>query len=128
MYTHIKNYLLQLEFPGLERLDLYGLHAVESVWPLQTTCYVVNLTSLHVGNCNSLKFLFSLAMAERLVKLKNLRVYDCKLMEDIVVTKKLGEEGRSGNKILFPQLQSLTLFELSALRKFCYEEVITLYF
>ena len=128
MYTHIKNYLLQLEFPRLEILDLYGLNAVESVWQLQTTCYMVNLTSLSVRNCNSLKYLFSLAVAERLVKLKNLQVENCEVMEYIVVTKKLGEEGRSGNKILFPQLQSLTLFELSALRKFCYEEVITLYF
>ncbi|GMN68206.1 hypothetical protein TIFTF001_037264 [Ficus carica] len=113
-----------LEFSGLERLDLYGLNTVESVWQLQTTCYPVNLTSLHVGNCNSLKFLFSLAMAERLVKLKNLRVYDCKLMEDIVVTKKLGEEGRSGIKILFPQLEYLTLSKLSSLRKFCHGKVI----
>ncbi|GMN70953.1 hypothetical protein TIFTF001_054555 [Ficus carica] len=115
-----------LEFPGLETLDLYGLNAVESVWQLQTTCYMVNLTSLKVGNCNSLKYLFSLAVAERLVKLKNLQVYDCKLTEDIVVTKKLGEEGRSGNKILFPQLESLTLSKLSTLRTFCHEKVITL--
>ncbi|GMN43667.1 hypothetical protein TIFTF001_012866 [Ficus carica] len=113
-----------LEFPGLEILDLYGLNAVESVWQLQTTCYMVNLTSLNVGNCNSLKYLFSLAMAESLVKLKNLLVENCEVMEDIVVTEKLGEERRSGNKILFPQLESLMLSKLSSLRMFCNEEVI----
>ncbi|GMN54568.1 hypothetical protein TIFTF001_023695 [Ficus carica] len=113
-----------LEFPGLEKLDLDGLNAVESVWQLQTTSYMVNLTSLSVENCNSLKYLFSLAVAERLLKLNNLLVANCEVMEYIVATKKLGEEGRSGNKILFPQLESLTLSKLSTLRTFCHEEVI----
>lgn len=59
-------------------------------------------------------------MTERLVKLKKLRVYSCEVMKDIVVTNKLGAEGR----ILFPQLESLWLSNLLTLKQFCVGDCI----
>ena len=91
------NYIfLQVAFSRLEYLKLSQLN-VESLWRdvdhklLATTFYMKNLTSLDVQRCNKLKYLFTLAITERLVKLETLIVQSCNAMEDIIVTnKKLG--------------------------------------
>ena len=121
------NYIfLQVEFSRLKVLRLSELN-VESLWPnidhklLATTFYMENLTHLYVWSCNKLKYLFTLAIAERLVKLEELTVQNCSAMEDIIVTNKklVGEDQQCFERILFPKLKSLELFELPALKRFC---------
>ena len=81
-----------------------------------------NLTSLEVWNCNKLKYLFSFAVAVRLVKLESLKVSDCSEMEDVVaLRKKLATEEypQSSELILFPKLESIVLYDLEGLKSFC---------
>ena len=112
----------QIDFSGLDALELHELN-IESLWPdfdhkpLTTTSYMENLTSLQVENCNKLKYLFSFAVAERLVKLRSLKVIDCSEMEDVVAARE--EYPPTSEQILFPKLESIELSNLGGLKSFC---------
>ncbi|CAI9779678.1 unnamed protein product [Fraxinus pennsylvanica] len=84
-----------------------------------------NLTSLVVVDCSSLRYLFSPSMANLLVALETLEVYECQEMEEIVGREKEGtsdidmvEEGMT-RRIVFPKLSSLELLSLDGFRMFC---------
>ncbi|CAA2956244.1 Hypothetical predicted protein [Olea europaea subsp. europaea] len=84
-----------------------------------------NLTSLDVGKCGSLRYLFSPSMANSLVALESLEVVDCEAIVEIVEEEE--EEGtleiemveeRMANKIVFPNLYSLQFKNLERFRTF----------
>ncbi|XP_062083141.1 uncharacterized protein LOC133789321 isoform X2 [Humulus lupulus] len=108
-------------FPNLLELTLRKI-STENIWPdqLSSGSFMQNLSILKVESCNSLKYLFSFSLAQKLLNLKKLEVRYCMAMEDIgVPNKKLGEEDTQLGNILFPKLDSIELYQLSALQRFC---------
>ena len=95
-----------MAFPSLESLRLKHLK-FERIWS-ETSCNykLQNLRSLNVDGCNSLKFLFSFPIARSLSQLEQLRVYDCRDMEEILAVNSVD------HIIMFPKLKSLDLRDL----------------
>ncbi|KAM6555194.1 hypothetical protein CsatB_015956 [Cannabis sativa] len=121
-----------VSFPKLEDLTMKETN-IEKLWPDQlmisssSSFYMQNLTTLEVRSCNNLKYLFSSSVAQKFVNLKSIKVEDCEAMEDIIrVVDQPGEEEtthRDHDQMeridLFPKLQSLKLYGLSSLQRFC---------
>nr|XP_028954852.1 disease resistance protein RPS2-like [Malus domestica] len=70
-----------------------------------------NLTTLTVHQCDSLRFLFSSSMAKCLRQLKNLKISNCQIMEEIV-----GNEENTYD--MFDKLSRLELQHLPSLARF----------
>ncbi|XP_062083067.1 disease resistance protein At4g27190-like [Humulus lupulus] len=84
------------------------------------TSYIHNLKKLHVTECNKLKYLLSSAMAQCLVQLKELRVFACKMIEEVIVIEEsTGSKGIVLENILLPKLESLVLEDLPNVIQFC---------
>ncbi|XP_060974351.1 uncharacterized protein LOC115695606 [Cannabis sativa] len=119
----------KVSFPNLEALTMKGMN-IEKLWPDQlivsSTSYMQNLTSLNVGMCNNLRYLFSSSLAQEFVNLKNIKVKKCEAIEEIIGVVELGEEESTRDQMeradLFPKLESLELDDLSSLRRFCSAE------
>ncbi|XP_065867352.1 uncharacterized protein [Euphorbia lathyris] len=77
-----------------------------------------NLTSLDIRECKSLKYIFTTSMVKCLVKLKNLVIWDCELVEEIMLTKKFKEIEESIDQIVFLKLDYLKLYKLPNLKRF----------
>ena len=77
-----------------------------------------NLKRLVIQNCDSLSHLFSLDVARSLLQLEELKLWDCKDMEAVLVTKEPIEEG-TPQKISFSKLNNLGLLNLQNIRQFC---------
>lgn len=73
----------------------------------------VNLTYLEVYKCKSLKYIFTVSMALDLLQLKEIKVRNCPMMEQIIT-----REGAEEASIVLPRLQSITLRSCSNLRSF----------
>ncbi|KAG6775144.1 hypothetical protein POTOM_018573 [Populus tomentosa] len=67
-----------------------------------------NLRILKVKSCHRLKNLFSVSMARRLVRLEEITIIDCKIMEE-VVAEESESDAADGEPIEFTQLRRLTL-------------------
>ncbi|RYR53672.1 hypothetical protein Ahy_A06g028881 [Arachis hypogaea] len=74
---------------------------------------VPNLTSLHMSKCDRIKILFSFSTFGRL---QNLRVSNCKNIEEIVSKDNINT---SEDKVMFPKLEKLSLKSLPKLKAFC---------
>ncbi|XP_061988807.1 probable disease resistance protein At4g27220 [Rosa rugosa] len=99
----------------LERCeDLYfiGTKDVDFSCIMKTEVVMSSLTTLEVSNCDGLKYLLSSSMARSLVKLKQLKISNCKAMEEIVSTRE------SQNNIIY-KLEILELDNLPKLARFC---------
>ncbi|RXH90639.1 hypothetical protein DVH24_035403 [Malus domestica] len=70
-----------------------------------------NLTTLTVHECDSLRFLFSSSMAKCLGQLKNLKISNCQIMEEIVRNEKNIDD-------MFEKLNRLELQHLPNLARF----------
>ncbi|XWS65124.1 hypothetical protein CRYUN_Cryun05aG0063900 [Craigia yunnanensis] len=107
----------------LQFLKLSSIN-IEKIWDLQqpaSSLYAQNLERLTIKGCHNLKHLFPSFMVKNFVQLKSLRIRDCKIMEEVIFFKQgLTEEERM-NKILFPELEFLSLKDLPKLTRFCYE-------
>ncbi|GMN74894.1 hypothetical protein TIFTF001_053261 [Ficus carica] len=78
-----------------------------------------NLSRLYVSDCNNLKYVSSFPAAF-LIKLKELEVSRCSVLEEVlVITDLQGEDDGSLEKISLPQLKSLKLDDLPNLKRFC---------
>ncbi|XP_020960313.1 uncharacterized protein LOC107647161 isoform X3 [Arachis ipaensis] len=111
---------------GLESIKLQDLPKVRSIWGLNIVRHVsfTQLTSIEIARCNNLKCVMSYSVAKSLVEIKELKVKNCEMIEEIV---KKEEEGKIMNmgagckdKTLFPKLEKLSLENLPNLRCFCY--------
>ncbi|KAF4378016.1 hypothetical protein G4B88_004623, partial [Cannabis sativa] len=117
-------------FPNLEDLTIKKMD-IEMLWPEQlmlsstSSFYMQNLTSLKVGSCHNLKYLFFSSVAQKFVNLKKIKVEDCEGMEDIIRVVPGEEESTHHHHDqieridLLPKLQSVKLHGLSSLQTFC---------
>uniref|UniRef100_A0A2N9EHJ0 Uncharacterized protein n=1 Tax=Fagus sylvatica TaxID=28930 RepID=A0A2N9EHJ0_FAGSY len=133
---HMPILLDQVVFPNLETLELSYIdseeilqnqHRARSSFKLtniQTKSRFQNLRSLKVEGSGSLKYLLSSSTARVMEQLKYLSIKDCKVMEEILLTEDLGEEEEIIPKVLFPQLNDLTLKDLPVLKRFCVGSII----
>ena len=80
--------------------------------------YLQNLRKLVVYGCDRLKYLFPFAIAQCLVQLQELWVWNCRDMEEIVFTKEF-RQGRAEKIELFSSLNKIWLSDLPNLERFC---------
>ncbi|KAF3453161.1 hypothetical protein FNV43_RR03598 [Rhamnella rubrinervis] len=109
----------QVEFPKLNVLDIGSLN-IPKVWndnQLPSSRFGQSLTGIYVSNCDHLKGLIPSFMIASLVHLRILCVKHCKAMEEIVFIEESAQV--MANYISFPQLESLKLFGLPNLQRFC---------
>ncbi|XP_057990603.1 probable disease resistance protein At4g27220 [Hevea brasiliensis] len=79
-----------------------------------------NLEKFYVEStgCQDLKYLFTTSFVKSLLRLKSLQIDNCGFIERIVLTEEFAEEERL-DKIIFSDLENLTLWNLSNLTSFC---------
>ncbi|XP_057991814.1 probable disease resistance protein At4g27220 isoform X1 [Hevea brasiliensis] len=79
-----------------------------------------NLEKFYVEStgCQDLKYLFTTSFVKSLLRLKTLQICKCEFMERIVITEEFAKEERL-NKIIFSDLENLTLSNLPNLTNFC---------
>ncbi|KAL7161699.1 hypothetical protein ACSBR2_042218 [Camellia fascicularis] len=110
-----------MAFPLLKRVELRSLPKLTHVWKdnSQGIQGFQNLRSLIVSQCDSLRNLFSYSLAKLLVKLQEIEVTECGMMELIIANEPNADIAVIPNIIMFPQLSSLKLSDLPNLRSFC---------
>jgi hypothetical protein len=125
--------LLQVVFPNLERLELstidledvqHNQHRATNsscrLENMQSTSRFQNLSRLEVQGSSNIKYLLSFSTARFMGQLKHLHIFECKVMEEIIVTEESGVvEERIPKLVLFSQLECLILKDLPMLKRFC---------
>ncbi|BFG37812.1 hypothetical protein CerSpe_240860 [Prunus speciosa] len=103
----------QTAFPLIQSIQLMWMPKLKAI------CYdrlpqssFINLRSLELHYCPVLKYAFSLSVANNLVQLQSLFVYNCPQMKEIV-SKEWREHETASDIIAFPKLTNLTLVDLS---------------
>ena len=113
---------MQVAFPKLCILNLASLN-VGKIWngdQLRSLEFgFQSLTSLCVVKCDELKGLIPSTVATSLVYLRRLHVSDCKAMEEIVFIEESTQEATTFGNISFPKLETLELWNLPNLERFC---------
>ncbi|KAJ6928872.1 disease resistance protein [Populus alba x Populus x berolinensis] len=96
-------------FLNLDSLFLENLDNLEKICHGQLMEELLgNLRILKVESCHRLKNLFSVSMARRLVRLEEITIIDCKIMEE-VVAEESENDAADGEPIEFTQLRRLAL-------------------
>ncbi|XP_028072608.1 uncharacterized protein LOC114274827 isoform X2 [Camellia sinensis] len=115
--------ILDMALPSLKNVKLSCLPKLTHVWKDNSPGIqgFQNLRSLVVNECNSLRNLFSYSLAKFLVKLQEIEVNDCGMIESIIGNEPNADDAVITNMIMFPQLSSLKLGDLPNLRSFCSE-------
>ncbi|KAL7170096.1 hypothetical protein ACSBR2_035028 [Camellia fascicularis] len=111
----------EIVLPSLKNLDLLYLPKLTLVWKnnLLRIPSFQNLTSLTVVGCSSLRYIFSSSQAKLLVKLREIAVAECGVLEAIVNEEPKVDDEVATNIIMFPQLNSLKLYHLPSLKSLC---------
>ncbi|XP_022719667.1 uncharacterized protein LOC111277500 [Durio zibethinus] len=109
-------------FPAIKELVLESMSSIEKLWDDQLPAVArsfgfQNLSSLEVKSCHNLKNVFTSSMVKSFVQLKTLVVVQCEEMEEIITVS--AKEERN-NIMVFPKLESLDLYFLPNLKRFCY--------
>ncbi|CAL5422520.1 unnamed protein product [Camellia sinensis] len=107
--------------PSLTKLVLRYLPKLTHVWKnnLLRIPSSQNLTSLTVVGCSSLRYMFSSSQAKLLVKLQEIAVAECGVLEAIVNEEPKVDDEVATNIIMFPQLNSLKLYHLPNIKSLC---------
>ncbi|CAL5423023.1 unnamed protein product [Camellia sinensis] len=115
--------ILDMALPSLKMVNLNCLPKLAHVWKGNSTGIqgFHNLRSLVVNKCDSLRNLFSYSLAKLLVKLQEIKVTECAMMESIIGNEPNADDAVITNMIMFPQLSSLKLSDLPNLSSFCSE-------
>ncbi|KAF9609633.1 hypothetical protein IFM89_017772 [Coptis chinensis] len=115
-------------FSKLTDLSMLRMEGMKEICkgPVPLGCFL-NLKEMHIQDCNNLRYLFSLAMAQRLNQLEQLRVCWCSEMLNIIIISEMDEKTEPVlvQAKLFPRLKILTLSGLPML--FGFYEVHNLY-
>ncbi|XP_044499724.1 probable disease resistance protein At4g27220 isoform X2 [Mangifera indica] len=98
---------------NLEMLQVNFCHNLIRIVPSSTT--FENLVTLNVRCCDGLIDLVSSSTAKSLVRLEQLRLSRCKMMEEVVSS----EGGTKVEEIVFDKLKLLSLVNLKNLTSFC---------
>nr|TKS10903.1 putative disease resistance protein [Populus alba] len=105
-------------FLNLDSLFLENLDNLEMICHGQLMAESLgNLRILKVESCHRLKNLFSVSMARRLVRLEEITIIDCKIMEE-VVAEESENDAADVEPIEFTQLGRLTLQRLPQFTSF----------
>ncbi|CAL5420567.1 unnamed protein product [Camellia sinensis] len=109
--------------PSLKYVELSHLRKLTHVWKDNSPGIqgFQNLRSLIVNDCDGLRNLFSYSLAKLLVKLQEIEVTECGMMESIIGNEPNADDAAITNVIMFPQLTSLKLSDLPNLSSFCSE-------
>ncbi|XP_057486919.1 disease resistance protein At4g27190-like isoform X2 [Actinidia eriantha] len=107
--------------PSLDNLRLYWLPNLMHVWANYSPGIqgFQNLRSLEVYRCHSLRILFSPFIAKLLVKLEQLEIGYCDVMEAVIARELEVDDEGMRNTIIFPQLIEVKLKDLPKLMSFC---------
>ncbi|KAL6332861.1 hypothetical protein AAG906_017127 [Vitis piasezkii] len=108
----------QAAFPALESLRVCHLDNLKALWHNQFPANSFSkLKHLYVTHCDELLNVFPLSVAKVLVKLEDLRIRSCGVLEAIVANE---NEDEATSLFLFPRLTSLSLHALPQLQRFCF--------
>ncbi|KAL7000124.1 hypothetical protein U1Q18_001275, partial [Sarracenia purpurea var. burkii] len=117
---HVKDEMIS---PELKILDIRQCNNVEHIFgrpkmlqptPRQQMSFG-KLSSLHVYDCNKVKYLFSIFVARCFVKLQELIISHCEAIEEIVINERQEDDGA----LIFPKLGYMQLVDLPNLKSFC---------
>ncbi|XP_028085377.1 disease resistance protein SUMM2-like [Camellia sinensis] len=113
--------ILDMALPSLTKVKLSCLSKLTHVWKDNSPGIqgFQNLRSLIVNECDSLRNLFSYSLAKLFVKLQEMKVTECVMMESIIRNEPNADDAVITNMIMFPQLSSLILSDLPNLSSFC---------
>ncbi|KAI5342095.1 hypothetical protein L3X38_009970 [Prunus dulcis] len=133
----IVNVVVDLEghdsaFSQLQTFQVRSLYGVEHLWKNVQPGFqgFQNVRSLHIQDCESLKYLCPYEIYKLLVNLEEVEIAACENMETIVqaatsTEDNIHEEGKetggSGSMTLFPKLIIFTLHRLPNLERFCHD-------
>ncbi|GKV48348.1 hypothetical protein SLEP1_g55170 [Rubroshorea leprosula] len=108
--SHVPLFSEKFVFPCLKKLQLSWIK-ITTIWHTSATSYCTqNLTELIIEGCDNLEHLFLSSMARGLVKLRHLKINQCKNMREIIVTENVEEK-----EISFPELDFLHIENLQNL-------------
>ncbi|XP_023760079.1 uncharacterized protein LOC111908484 isoform X1 [Lactuca sativa] len=111
---------------NLKQVELIYLYDLRYIWKSNqwTTFEFPNLTRVAMNGCSRLEHVFTTSMVGSLLQLQEIYIYDCKLMEGVIVKEANvaveAEEESNGkrNEIVLPCLRSITLSLLPCLKGF----------
>ncbi|KAL5809789.1 hypothetical protein ACOSQ3_030480 [Xanthoceras sorbifolium] len=108
-------------FPKLESLFLYKLVNLEKIHHGRLAIESFNkLRIMRVEKCDRLKYLLSFSMAKSLMQLQEIKVTDCKMLEEIVFKESQEQvhQNDRNSRVEFGQLRTLTIQRLPRLTSF----------
>ncbi|CAL8114299.1 unnamed protein product [Prunus armeniaca] len=105
----------QPAFPILKSVTFENVHKLKFVCrgKMPDKYSFMNLRSIAIDNCDELKYVFSLSIAQNLVQFQSLTVYECYKVEEIISKERMEDDNAS---LMFPRL---TFLKLSYLQKLC---------
>ncbi|KAI3797144.1 hypothetical protein L1987_32397 [Smallanthus sonchifolius] len=114
--------------PNLQVLELCCMDNMSHIWKcnnwnkfliFQQQSSFLNLTTIKMWSCNSIKYLFSPLMAKLLSNLKTIDISDCDGMEEVVSNRddKHEEEMTTSTTTFFPHLHLLSFGDLVNLNR-----------
>ncbi|XP_058007409.1 uncharacterized protein LOC110661419 [Hevea brasiliensis] len=111
---HLMDAKLLTVFQYLETLEVLECGRLEILVPSSVS--LQNLKTLEVSNCHGLVNLISSSTARSLERLRKMKIEECGLIQEIIVTEADKDEEE---KICFGQLKCLELQNLPSLSSFC---------
>ncbi|CAB4298625.1 unnamed protein product [Prunus armeniaca] len=109
----------QPAFPILESATFKNVHKLKFVCcgKLLDKRSFMNLRSIAINNCDELKYVFSVSIAQNLVQLQSLNVENCAKVEEIISKERM-EDDNASHMIKWSRLTVLHLIALPKLRGF----------
>ncbi|PHU06096.1 hypothetical protein BC332_26918 [Capsicum chinense] len=104
--------------PSLEVLYIITSNSITSPYSHQLPCYFGKLVALTVSKCGNWRNLMSPSVARGVLKLREVKIKNCPLMEEVITAEEEEGEDEMSNESLFPLLEKLCLYELSKLGHF----------
>ncbi|KAF7825711.1 putative Rpp4C4 [Senna tora] len=96
---------------NLDRLQIIGCPSLVILLP---SISFQSLTTLYVDGCKRLTYLIRSLTAKSLVRLKELAIKNCKMIEQVVI-----DEEEAKEEFIFESLEYLELISLSSFKSFC---------
>ncbi|KAK8514615.1 hypothetical protein V6N12_057514 [Hibiscus sabdariffa] len=126
----------EVNFPVLEKLVIENMDNLERLWADQLVEHSFSkLTSINLEDCPKLVNVFPLSMLTRLQRLERLKIFRCESVEEIISEGGSSSNSSSGMPSLspqfiqsfdFPNLTSLTLWELPNLKSIHHNKMLTM--